>query len=154
MSKRSIPYAQAQAGPRAREQITKLLRGFGCASVGFMDDFENQSMLLAFRYRGRQFQLEASAKGWAAIYLEENPWHSGRSTSKEEYEAKVLKQGMLAANSIIRDWIKGQLAAAESRIVKFEHIFMPFMLTRDGRTLAELVDGGGVPLLGPPDNNE
>ena len=39
MSKSAIPYASATNGAAAREEITKILRRFGCESVGFMDDF-------------------------------------------------------------------------------------------------------------------
>lgn len=69
----SIPYASASAGQRARDEITKVLRRFGCESIGFMDDFEKHEVLLAFTHRGRQVQLRASAKGWAQLWLKENP---------------------------------------------------------------------------------
>ena len=62
MSKSAIPYASATNGAAAREEITKILRRFGCESVGFMDDFAQQTVLLAFTRRGRQVQLRASPK--------------------------------------------------------------------------------------------
>ena len=34
----SIPYAAATTGQKARDEIFRILRGFGCTSVGFMDD--------------------------------------------------------------------------------------------------------------------
>jgi len=37
----TTPYDRATSGAAARDEITKLLRRFGCDSVGFMDDFEN-----------------------------------------------------------------------------------------------------------------
>jgi hypothetical protein len=45
----------------------------------------------------------------------------------------------VAVNSILRDWIKGQVTAVESGILSFEAIFMPYMLTADGRPLIERV---------------
>jgi thiamine biosynthesis lipoprotein ApbE len=80
------PYASATSGHAARDEITKMLRRFGCESVGFMDDFENYSILLAFKHRGRQMQLQASAKGWAALYLKENPYTHRRKGTKQDYE--------------------------------------------------------------------
>jgi hypothetical protein len=68
-----VPYASAKSGLAAREEITKLLSRFGCSSVGFMDDFAEHSVLLAFSHRGRAVQLRASAKGWAQMFLKENP---------------------------------------------------------------------------------
>ena len=40
-------------------------------------------------------------------------------------------------NSILRDWVKAQVTIIESGIVSFEAVFMPFMLTSDGRTVLE-----------------
>jgi hypothetical protein len=42
----SIPFAAASTGQKAREEISRILRGFGCESVGFMDDFDDHSVLL------------------------------------------------------------------------------------------------------------
>ena len=66
----TVPYEGAQSGVTARDEITKILRRFGCTSIGFMDDFEKSELLLAFTHRGRSIQLHASAKGWATINAE------------------------------------------------------------------------------------
>lgn len=133
----STPYESATSGARAREEITKILRRFGCQSVGFMDDFEKHEVLLAFTHRGRPIQLRASAKGWAAMYLRENPWSRRRGLNRAEYEHTVVRRGLVAVNSILRDWVKGQVTAVECGILSFDAVFMPFMLLRDGRTLME-----------------
>jgi len=147
---KGIPYASASAGQRARDEITKLLRRFGCESIGFMDDFEQHEVLLAFKHRGRQVQLKASAKGWAQIWLKENP-HTYRSRStRQEHEQTALHQGHIAVNSILRDWIKGQVTAVECGILSFEAVFMPYMLTADGRPLIERVSE----LLPNPDDEK
>jgi hypothetical protein len=135
----STPYAAATTGVKAREEITKILRRFGCESIGFMDDFDKHEVLLAFTHRGRNVQLRASAKGWAQIWLKQNP-HSYRSRrSRTEHEQAALRQGHIAVNSILRDSIKGQITAVECGILSFEAVFMPFMLTADGRPLIERV---------------
>lgn len=134
-----VPYASAKSGLAARDEITKLLSRFGCSSVGFMDDFEEKSVLLAFKHRGRAVQLRASAKGWAQMYLKENPWSYRRSGTRQDYEQKAVEQGLIAINSILRDWVKGQLTAVECGILSFEAVFLPYMLTNDGRPLIERV---------------
>jgi len=116
-----------------------MLRRFGCESVGFMDDFENYSILLAFKHRGRAMQLQASAKGWAALYLKENPYTHRRKGSKQDYERNALKQGLIAVNSILRDWVKGQVMAVECGILSFEAVFMPYMLLENGETLIDRI---------------
>ena len=72
--------------------------------------------------------------------MKENP-HTYRSRStRQEYEQAALRQGHIAASSILRDWIKGQVTAVECGILSFEAVFMPFMLTADGRPLLERVN--------------
>lgn len=132
-----VPYANATTGYKAREDIAKLLEKFECQSVGFMDEFNTQSVLLAFTWRGRNVQLRASAKGWAAMYLRENPWNSRKRKPRAEYEQAALDQGMIAVNSILRDWVKGQITAIECGLMPFEHVFLPYMLTSSGVTIAE-----------------
>ena len=67
----TVPYATATSGERAREEIRKLLQRFGCESVGFMDEFTEQRLLLVFQWHGQRVQLQASARGWADLYLRE-----------------------------------------------------------------------------------
>ena len=147
----TVPYASASSGHKARDEITKLLQRFGCTSVGFMDDFAEASVLLAFTHRGRPVQLRASAKGWAQMFLKEQPYNYRRKGSKVEYEQAALRQGVIAINSILRDWVKGQVTAVECGMLSFEAVFMPYMLTNDGRPLIERVQE--AKMLPPPSCN-
>lgn len=133
----SVPYASASSGMKARDEITKMLQRFGCESVGFLDEFEQQSVLLAFSHRGRPVQLRASARGWAAMYLKEHPYTYRMKTTKHDHEQAALRQGFVAINSILRDWVKGQITAVECGMLQFEAVFMPYMLTDDGRPVVE-----------------
>ena len=135
--KESVPYENATSGDAARGEITKILRRFGCESVGFMDDFEKHEVLLAFKHRGRAIQLRASAAGWASMYLKAHPWTFRMRSSADEHKRKALRQGQIAINSILRDWVKGQVTAVECGILSFDAVFIPYMLTNDGRPLIE-----------------
>jgi hypothetical protein len=135
----SVPYENATTGRAAREEISKVLRHFGCESIGFMDDYEKHEVLLAFKHRGRQVQLSASGKGWAQHFLKQQPWSYARRSTRQEYEQAALRQGHVAVNSILRDWVKGSVTAVECGILSFEAVFMPFMLTSDGRPVIERV---------------
>lgn len=141
----AIPYERATAGGKARDDIVALLRQFGCESVGIMDDFADHSVVLAFRHKGRPVQLRASAKGWAQLYVKSRP--PGKKTQREHQDA-ALQQGHIAVNSMLRDWVKGQVTAIECGILSFEAVFMPYMLTSDGRPLIERVEE--AKLLPPP----
>jgi hypothetical protein len=135
----AVPYATATSGSKARDEITKLLQRFGCENVGFMDQFASNELLLAFTHRGRPVQLRASAKGWAQMYLREKPWHRRSRKSKQAYEQKALEQGAIAINSILRDWVKGQVTAVECGMLSFEAVFMPHVILSDGRSVLEHV---------------
>lgn len=144
----TVPYASATSGAAAREEITKLLRRMGCESVGFMDDFERKTVLLAFKHRGRAIQFEASARGWAAWFLKENPYSSRMKKTKLQHEAGALDQGLVAVNSILRDWVKGQVTAVECGLMPVEAVFLAHMVTNDGRTVIQRLDE--TKMLPPP----
>lgn len=144
MSRQSIPYSTASSGTAARGEITAILKRFGCSSIGFMDDFDHHELLLAFTHHGRNVQLRASARGWAAMYLKANPWNRRRALTQAGYERDALERGMIAVNSILRDWVKGQVTAVECGILSFGAVFFPYMLTSDGRPLIEAVVAQGL----------
>src|SRR4051812_30456969 len=123
----STPYSRATS-TKARSDITEMLRRFGCEQIGFMDDFAEYSVLLAFQHRGRSILLRASAKGWAAMWLRANPWSRSRRMSEPQWRQAALDQGLIAVNSILRDWTKAQITAIETGILSFEAVFAVHML--------------------------
>ena len=140
----SLPYASATSGKNAREEILKILKRFNCQSVGFMDEFETHSLLLAFTWGGRSIQLRASAAGWASAYMKDKPYTHRTRVTRRDYENAALAQGVIAINSILRDWVKGQVTAVETGILSFDHVFMPYMLLPNGMTLVEHVKSAGL----------
>jgi len=133
----TTPYAQATNNPRAREETRKFLLRFGCQSISFIDDGDD--VLLAFEHCGQNFQIRVSAKEWAAMWLKKNPWNRTRRSTREEWEQKALRQGLNSVNSVLRDWIRGQLTAIRAGMLSFEVAFMPYTLTANGRTMAERI---------------
>ena len=133
----NVPYEGATSGVKAREEINKILDSFGCDSIAWMDKKREGTVYLGFEWKGKRFQLKASASGWAAMYLRSNPWNSRRKLNRSDYEQKALEQGVIAINSVLRDWVKGQITAIETGILSFQTVFMPHMLTHEGKTLAE-----------------
>ena len=82
------------------------------------------------------------------MYLKEKPYSTRSRRSRKEYEDWALNQGMIAVNSILRDWVKGQVTAVECGILKFEHVFLPYMLTKQGDTVYERFErNNGIPGL-------
>lgn len=148
----TVPYESASSGSAARDEIGKILRRFGCSSIGFMDDFDRKEVLLAFEHRGNKVQLRASAKGWAALYLRAHPYSSRMRKTQKQHEAEAIDKGLIAINSILRDWVKGQVTAVECGIMSFTAVFMPYMLAADGRPMLEHLATTGL-LPAPADEH-
>ncbi len=82
------------------------------------------------------------------MFLRENPWTPRHRKTKQQHEAGALSQGLIAVNSIIRDWVKGQVTAVECGIMTADTVFLAHTVTPDGRTISERVNE--LTLLPPP----
>ena len=137
----SLPYENATSGEKALNDIRKVLTTFGCNKFGTMTDTELQEVLVQFEYRGRQIQVKASARGYAAAWLKEHPYNSSyMRKTRVEHERRGVDQGQIAIYSILRDWIKGQITAIECGILTFEGAFLGQILLSTGRTMLETVE--------------
>lgn len=144
----SLPYATATAGNRALCELQSALSHFGCKTFGSMMDEERGLLLVQFTWRERRVSIEASWRGYAAAWLKENPWSARRRSTRQEWEAEAVVRGRAAVCSILRDWIKAQVAAMEAGLLSFDAAFLPHMLLPDGRRVVDYVDSSK--LLGAP----
>lgn len=146
----SLPYENATSGEKALGEIQKLLRGFGCNKFGSMIDDEAQEILVQFEWRGRQCQVRASIRGYAAAWTKAHPYSARSRCTRVEYERKALDIASVAVYSILRDWIKGQVMAIETGILTFEGAFLgQILLPNSGTTVMEAVfQKGMLPALG------
>ena len=134
----SIPYETATSGEKALTDLQKVLAKFGCQSFGTMTDAELGKTIVQFKWRNRTVSLEASWKGYAVAYMKAHPWKYGRVT-KADHEAKALAQARTSVCSVLRDWVKGQIAAVECGVMSFEAAFMPHMLLPSGERVIDRV---------------
>ena len=142
-----VPYENATSGAKAKSEMEKWLYGFGCTQFVTGEDTVAEVVMVQFVVRGRMVKLPASYRGWQELYLEAHPWSHKRRLDAQAYEAKALQIGRVAVWSILRDWLKGMLTAIESNVLSAEHVFLPWTVTENGRTVAELAGEGGIPLL-------
>lgn len=139
-----LPYESATSGERALGEMQKILRAFGCTKFGSMIDDAEGTLLVQFEYRGRPVSVKASTKGYAAAWLNAHPWHSSRTRATyAQHQRKALDIASVAVYSILRDWIKGQVAAIETGVLSFEGAFLGQMLLANGRTVLEHVQQPG-----------
>jgi len=134
-----LPYEDATAGERALMELQKVLSGFGCVSFGTMTDTERCVQIVAFKWREKQVNLEASWKGYATAWLKQHPWKYSMRTTKADHEQRALAQARVSVCSVLRDWTKGQVTAVECGIMSFEEAFMPHMLTSNGLRVIDRV---------------
>lgn len=135
----SLPYENATSGNNAINDIQKMLRSFGCQRFATGEDYETGELVIQFEHRGRQVQLKASAKGYAAAWLREHPYGPRVRSTLSEHSAKALRIGGVAVYSILRDWMKGQVTAIEIGILTFEAAFLPHILLPNGQTVIDHV---------------
>ena len=148
----TLPYENATSGRKAADDIRRVLHAFGCSKFAPMEDFENGTVMIQFEWRGRMVQVEASAKGYAAAWLRDNPYTSRKRVSKQEYERKALEKGNVAVWSILRDWVKGQITAVETGILSFEAAFLGQILLPTGETVMQRIETQGM--LPSPEDGE
>lgn len=134
-----LPYENSTSGEKALGEINKILRGFGCDKVGSMIDDAEGTILLQFQYRGRQCEVKASMKGYAAAWLKEHPHNSRTRVPLAKHQQKAMEVASVAVYSILRDWIKGQLTAVDTGIISFEGAFLGNLLLSSGVTVHEHV---------------
>lgn len=147
----TLPYAKATSGRNAMEDIRKTLMAFGASKMAPVEDFENGTVKIVFEHRGREVEVEASAKGYAAAWLRENPWSTRMKRTRAEYEAAALQQGLVSVWSILRDWIKGQVTAVECGILSFESALLGQMRLESGvRAIDYLAQRHELPSLREP----
>ncbi|MFQ6161444.1 hypothetical protein [Sinorhizobium meliloti] len=144
----SLPYSNTTSGRSAMDDIRKTIQAFGCSKFAPMEDFAEGKVIIQFEYRGRMVQVSASAKGYAAAWLKENPYSNRMRMTKVEHERRALEKGQVAVWSILRDWIKGQLTAIETGILSFDAAFLGQILLPTGETVHERITSQGL-LSGP-----
>lgn len=58
------------------------------------------------------------------------------------------EQAVRTAWRIVKDWVEAQMALVETRMVRTEEVFMPYIITKNGQTLAERMQENPAFLLG------
>lgn len=130
----TVPYERVKPETNAVQAIQKTLQAFGCQAFGTMTDNDRQVVLVMFKWRDRQVQLEASWAGYAQLLVSKSGW------KREE----AVQHAKKAVFSILRDWVKGQTTAVECGVLSFETAFLPHMLLHDGRRVIDAAQSAGV----------
>ena len=111
-------YAAQTAVPveRSRSEIESALRRYGCTAFAF--GWSNQGAMIQFEHKGRAIKLDI-------LPPPGNP------------ESVVFQREERRRWRVLLLWVKAQLEAIESKVVRFEDVFLPWTLLSDGSTVAQ-----------------
>jgi hypothetical protein len=143
-----LPYEGATTGKKALAEMEKTLRTFGATSLGAMENFDTEELIVQFTWRDRDVTIRASGKGYAALWMKRHRWSSREF--RHNYERRALEKGKVARYSILRDWIKGQVTAVECGIMSFDAAFLGYIMLPSGETVMEHIDQQKLLALPPP----
>ena len=97
------------------------------------------SFEMRIKDRNISFRLPSD---WRPVYkvMEQDPKIPGRLCTQE--------QALRVSWRIVKDWVEAQMAILEAKMVKFEQIFLPYAVAKDGRTISEHFEENSSRLLG------
>lgn len=101
-------------------------------SISF--SLELHGTLLAFR-------LPANYKGVQAVLSADD-----KVPKRYKSEAHALKVSW----RIIKDWVEAQMALVEVKLAEIAEVFLPFVISKSGKTLYEEISGGNMKFLEAP----
>ena len=135
------------AGRNTFEKIQEILSGNGAEKIMF--DYKNgkvEAITFSLNIDGKfmGFRLPALVENVTEIlYGGEDRW--GREKKITELQRE---QAYKTAWANIRDWIDAHLALVATKQAKINHIFLPYLIMKDSRTLAEHIEQNPSFLLG------
>ena len=129
-------------------EIQKLLSGYGVTAM--MTEYDGpQVSAVSFKLnidgKPMGFKMPCNWRAVRQVFDEQgirNVRHKDKSLDN---------QAIRTAWRIIKDWIVAQLALVEVNMVTIPQIFLPYVIMRNGRTLAEQVNDDPSFLLGSGD---
>ncbi len=134
-------------GRNTFDKIQQILSEHGANKVMF--DYKDGRVIaitfsLEIEGKPMGFRLPALVENVTEIlYGGEDRWGRPKKVTDTQRE-----QAYKTAWANIRDWIDAQLALVSTRQVKIQHVFLPYLIMKGGRTLAETIEQNPAFLLG------
>lgn len=111
--------------------IRELMQKYGAQSLGFMENFKDNRLLIQFRYKDLPVQIEIT---WEKYYKLLRDRYSG----PDEVLRGKAQRAVLRA---VFYWLKANFEFMELGILEFEDIFMSHFMRPDGVTLGRVIKG-------------
>lgn len=124
------------AAERSQAEMAALLRAHGVERQGWMQGPEGDELM--FELGGHRFRFQILRPTIAEIRRLYPNAYDERAKMDAEWRRRWRANVLL---------LKAKLEFIDSGDTTLERELLPYMLTEGGQTIAELITGGGVPLL-------
>lgn len=131
-------FAQDTAVPvaQSRGEIDLLLRRWKCDVISWSDDFSGGEVRLTFVWSRDELKYAARFTLKMPTCASLTKEMRGLPTDRSIQNAREKKWRSL--HRVLLLWLKGCFNAVDAGLVSAEAIFLPFLLGKDGRTVADV----------------
>ncbi len=119
--------------------IQSILLGFGATGIGFEYDGEGKISSIGFKV-----EINDITQTVTVPFL----WKETAQVLEKQGFYKNEDHAYRVSIANVRDWLDAQLALESTKMVKFEQVFLPYIVTNNGQTVFERIND--LPLLGEP----
>lgn len=143
MPKRKFAEGTSVPVAKSKEDIAKLLREWGADRVAWQEDFKKGDIFLGFVWTkdDKQYgcRLHVSLRTEKAV--REDPDNLDRRTGdvNENRVREALNRAGRSELRLLLLWLKAAFNAIDAGIVDAETLFLPFFITGNGETVADVV---------------
>jgi len=127
-----LNYTTTVEASNSINQITACLVAHGATAV--LSEYDENGYIVALSFKIRLDDQDVSFRlpsDWRPVktLLEKHPKVPRRLATQE--------QALKVAWRILKDWVEAQMAIVEVKMVKPEQVFLPYIITRDNKTMYE-----------------
>lgn len=127
-------------------EIQKLLAQNGARSV--LTNYNQQGQIEALSFsidvNGKELGIKLPCDKKPVLRVLEEQSQAGKIRSGYANEDQALR----VAWRIVKVWVDAQMAILQTKMVKMEQIFLPYLVTKNGQTLFETLNKSGFKMLG------
>lgn len=112
---------------QTRQEIERVLQGWGCRKVAFLDDYDALMVEIQFLW------IDDEEVSWSALFRVSVAPNERLSTEKlREADVRGRWRTLLY-------WLRSALDAIDAGVIEPEQVFLPFLVTPTGETVAEIM---------------
>ena len=120
---------------RTRAEIEKMLGRYGATRFGVLTDYASRTAVIGFTYKRLNIEMKIQLPDPDDKRFKTTPsarWRRNPDDQRDEYDGEVRRKWRCLAIAL-----KAKLVAVEDGITTFEREFLPYIITADGRSIAD-----------------